>query len=301
MKIGPFEARDLAALFTPPSAVYKGVRLLLGRRTVAGHDPDERDPAFIVEALAFIEPVLRHYFRAEVRGGENLPATGPALVVGNHSGGLQTVETLLLVREVLRRHGPERELYGLGHDMALDEPTLARYAVKLGVLRASWDSARLAFRRGALALVYPGGDEDSGRPWSERNRVVFAHRTGFIRLALTERVPIVPVVTAGAHEVFVVLTRGRWLARMLGLPRLRVTVFPLALMLPWGLAPVCLPYLPLPARMVTRFGAPIQFEPCGPEAASDPAYVEACYERVRSTMQAMLDGLAAERRWPVLG
>lgn len=300
--ISPIEPRDLLLLASAPVLLYKMARLALGRRSDAGGDPGERDPDFVEHVLESVEPALRYYFRAEVHGGEHIPERGPALLVGNHSGGLQTAESFVLFREVLRRHGKHRALYGLAHNLAFDDPTFRKYVGRFGGLRAGHESARRAFERDALVLVYPGSDLDSFRPWSERHRVVLGNRTGFVRLALENRVPIVPVVTAGAQEAFYVLTRGEGIARALGLKkRLRTEVFPIALSLPWGVAPATLPYIPLPTKMVTRFGPPIRFDHLPPEAASDPAVVSRCYEEVHAAMQGMLDALTAQRRWPVIG
>lgn len=300
--LGPFDPWDIARLFLPASHLYKLARLALGRHSDAGHDPDERDPDFVEQTLALLEPVLGGWFRAEARGGEHIPAAGAGLIVANHSGGMQTFETFLLFREVLRRHGKHRELYGLGHDLLFDDPTFRKYAGRFGGLRTGHDVAKRAFARGALALVYPGSDFDSFRPWGERNKVVLANRTGFIRLVLETGVPIIPAVTVGAQEAFVVLTRGEALARLFRLKRLvRSNVAPIALALPWGLMPGNLPYVPLPTKMVTRFGPPLRFDHLGPEAARDPAIVRRCYEEVERVMQRMLDELAAERRFPVIG
>jgi len=299
---GPIAPADLLLLTSPAVLAYKAARLALGRRSEAGGDPGERDPDFVEHVLETVEPVLRRYFRAEAHGGEHIPAEGPALLVGNHSGGLQTTESLVIFREVMRQHGKDRALYGLGHNIVFDDPTFRKYAGRFGALRAGHENARRAFECDALVLVYPGSDLDSFRPWSERNRVVFGNRTGFVRLALESRVPIVPVVTVGAQEAFYVLTRGEGLARMLGLKkRLRTEVFPIALSLPWGIAPATLPYIPLPTKMVTRFGPPIRFDHLAPDAARDPAVVARCYEEVHAAMQGMLDGLAAQRRWPIVG
>lgn len=298
----PIDPRDLLLLSSPAVLAYKAARLALGRRSDAGGDPGERDPEFVEHLLESVEPVLRWYFRAEAHGGEHIPVEGPALLVGNHSGGLQTAESLVIFREVMRQHGKHRPLYGLGHNIVFDDPTFRKYAGRFGALRAGHENARRAFERDALVLVYPGSDLDSFRPWSERNRVVFGQRTGFVRLVLESRVPIIPVVTVGAQEAFYVLTRGERLARALGLKKLlRTEVFPIALSLPWGLAPATLPYLPLPTKMVTRFGPPIRFDHLPPDAARDPVVVQRCYDEVHAAMQGMLDELAAQRRWPIIG
>jgi 1-acyl-sn-glycerol-3-phosphate acyltransferase len=152
-------------------------------------------------------------------------------------------------------------------------------------------------------LVYPGGDEDVFRPWSERNRIRLAGRTGFIRLALQERVPVQPVVSIGGHETVFVASDGRRLARTLGLERFRLKALPLLLGPPWGISPGdFLLHLPLPAKITVQVGEPIDFHArFGNLDARDPEVLWACYHYVELRMQAILDTLAAERRFPVLG
>jgi 1-acyl-sn-glycerol-3-phosphate acyltransferase len=175
---------------------------------------------------------------------------------------------------------------------------LFKQVVPLGVVRASSEMAHEVFAARRKVLVYPGGEEDTLRPWAERDRIIFAGRTGYIRLALRERVPVVPIVVAGAHEVFVILGGGPALARMLlTKPLFRVKTWPLTLSLPWGLTPGPPPlYLPFPVRMLGEVLEPIEFDPAGPEAAADEHYVRRCDDLVRARMQAALLRLAAERR-----
>ena len=166
----------------------------------------------------------------------------------------------------------------------------------LGAVPASAEGARRVFADGRKVLVYPGGDLDAFRPWYKRDEVVFGKRRGYVRLALTERVPIVPVVAAGAHDGFLVLTDGRRLGRLLRTHRwLRTDVLPLTLSLPWGLG-FGLPYVPVRTRVLVRVLPPMTFERDGPEAARDDDFVEACHRQVHATMQRALDDLAAERR-----
>ena len=111
-----------------------------------------------------------------------------------------------------------------------------------------------ALRTGASVLVYPGGDLDAYRHTRRRDQVVFGPRTGFVRVAQTTGVPIVPIVAHGAHRSAYIFTEGHALARWLGLKRWgRLERFPLALALPWILAPgPWLPYLPLPFSIRLR-------------------------------------------------
>jgi 1-acyl-sn-glycerol-3-phosphate acyltransferase len=169
--------------------------------------------------------------------------------------------------------------------------------VRAGCLAASPASAARAFAAGNLVLVYPGSDRDTFRPFRARYRIELGGRVGFVRTALRARVPIVPVVSTGTHEQFVVLARGDALARALGLRRwLRTDVFPVALAVPWGLTSGFLPYVPLPARTTLAFAPALRWPELPPAAADDPAVVARCYAEVRDAMQSALDRLARDHR-----
>lgn len=257
---------------------------------------DNRDLALIERLLVVVEHTFERHFRPVVRGLDNIPR-GPGLYVANHNGGFLTPDTYTFCAAVLRRFGTGELPYGLAHEFAMSLPVFHQIVVPLGAVRASHENARRLFERGHKVLVYPGGDLDSMRAWRDRERVVFGSRRGYIRLALRQGVPIIPVVSAGAHEGFVVLDDGRWLARLLRLDRLaRIKVWPIVLSVPWGLTlgpPP--PYLPLPTRIRQEILPPVTFERGGDEAAADDAYVEACHQRVHGEMQATLTRLAASR------
>jgi 1-acyl-sn-glycerol-3-phosphate acyltransferase len=174
---------------------------------------------------------------------------------------------------------------------------------RAGAVDAVPAAAEQVLRDGGILIDFPGGDYEVFRPWWERNRIEFGGRMGAIRLALRLQVPVVPAVSVGAHETVVVLARGEWVARRLGLDKLfRIKVMPLVFGPPFGLVPGGIPTVPLPARITVELGEPIDWSTrFGPEAAEDDAVVRACYEELTGTMQATLDRLAAERRFPVLG
>ena len=254
------------------------------------------DPAFTQVVADAARYIATHWFRWTVRGVEHVPPTGPALLVGNHSGGLMVFDAILAWLAIREALGPDRAPHGMAHEFVFRIPSLRRHAVRAGVVPSRPDCVRQVLAAGRLAAVYPGSDWDSLRPFSERNRVVFGGRTGFIRLALREQVPIVPIVTSGAQEQFIVLTRGEGLARLLRLrERVRSNVFPVGLSVPWGLAPSFLPYLPLPTAIDQVFLPPIRWPHLGPEAADDPDTVRGCYDDVVSAMQVAMDDLGRGR------
>jgi 1-acyl-sn-glycerol-3-phosphate acyltransferase len=262
-----------------------------------------RDAQFIRDvALPAFTFLRRHYFRAEIEGGGRLPASGPFITVGNHNGGPIMPDAWMLASYWWSFLGPERPAYAMVHDAALAIPGIRTFLRKCGALRASRENAERALRAGAPVLVYPGGELDCLKSFRRRHRIDFRGRTGFIRLALSLGVPIVPVAGAGGHEVYVTLFSSQRLARWTGMARFaRVKTVPVNLGLPWGVwVSGFVPFLPLPAKLAFRVGEPIHLER-DPRAAANDRIVRELYDRITRTMQEMLDDLAARRRWPILG
>ena len=233
------------------------VKGLVSRRIPAA-DLDERDPDYIRERLPQLWLLSSLYFRGEVRGLGNVPERGGVLLVGNHSGGNITPDTIVFTLAFSTYFGVERRLPpARPQPRALDAgPVLpAQVRHRRRVAR----NARKALQAGAAVLVYPGGDYDVHRPSWQRNRIDFGGRKGFVRLALDEGVPIVPVVSVGGQETALFLSRGETLARVLGLDRMfRLKVLPISLALPWGLnVGDMLGHLPLPAKITVEALPPI--------------------------------------------
>lgn len=257
---------------------------------------DQRDPERIDLVYRMLHAPLERYFRSEVRGIDRIPA-GAALYVGNHNAVLMTPDSFLFGFAVYRERGLKDLPFGLGHEVAISLPLIHQLIVPMGAVRACHRLALEAFAAGHKVMVYPGSDYDAMRSWRDRDRVLFAGRTGFIRLALNAGVPIVPVVAAGAQETLVVLTDGQRIARALRLDRwLRLKAWPISLALPWGLMLAPLPFLPWPSRILMEVLPAIRFDRTGPEAAEDTEYVTECAALVQQTMQESLTRLAAERR-----
>jgi 1-acyl-sn-glycerol-3-phosphate acyltransferase len=233
-----------------------------------------------------------------VRGLGNIPEEGPVLLVGNHSGGNLTPDTGVFTLAFSAYFGVERRFHQLAHNLVLSMPGLG-FLRKYGTVAASHDNAHRALEAGAAVLVYPGGDHEVHRPSWQSGRVDFDGRRGYVRLALDQDVPIVPVVAIGGQETALFLSRGEGLSRTLMLDKLlRLKVLPISLALPWGLnVGDMLGHIPLPAKITVEVLPPIHLRD---EFGPDPD-VDEIYDHLIRLMQDTLDALAEERRLPVLG
>ncbi|MGE5698248.1 MAG: lysophospholipid acyltransferase family protein [Candidatus Sericytochromatia bacterium] len=238
--------------------------------------------------------LVRRYCRLEI-DVERSAFDSPVLFVANHGFGGIFDLNVFATYAALEQLELDRPVTALTHQLAWTLG-VGPFIEPLGARPASHDSAQKAFAEGQHVLVFPGGDIEAGKPWDERNQVIFGGRSGFASLAIEHGVPIVPIVTAGAGESLLVLSRGERLARALRVDKLlRIKALPLSVSLPWGVsvgAVGLLPYLPLPTKLDTRVLAPLTAEPG--EEADDYA------GRVQSAMQQAMDRMTANRK-PLLG
>jgi 1-acyl-sn-glycerol-3-phosphate acyltransferase len=285
---------------SPPGLAQRLVRSITSavQARIPVADLDERDPDYIRENLPRLWLLTSLYFRGEVRGLGNIPEEGSVLLVGNHSGGNLTPDTGVLTLAFHAYFGVERAFYQLAHNLVLSMPGLG-FLRKFGTVAASPSNAKKALESGAALLVYPGGDYEVHRPSWERNKVDFDGRRGFIRLALEQNVPIVPVVAIGGQETALFLSRGEGLSKALMLDRLfRLKVLPISIALPWGLnVGDMLGHIPLPAKITIEVLPPIHIRE---EFGLEPD-VDEVYDHVMRSMQDTLDALASERQLPVIG
>lgn len=248
--------------------------------------------------MPFWEWLYRYYFRVQTSGWEYIPPHKPVLLVGSHNGGLPAPDMHMMIYDWFRRFGHQRPVYGLMHPSVWKVfPMSAQLATQVGAIAAHPRMAIAAMQQEASVLVYPGGGKDVFRPHPLRDKICLAGNQAFIKLALRHHVPIVPLVSWGAHDTLIVLADIYEQARQVhdwGIPwlfGLDPEVFPIYLGLPWGLAIGPLPNIPLPVPIHTRVCPPIWFDWYGPKAARDRAYVESCYTHVQSQMQHELDCL----------
>src|SRR5256714_6492981 len=261
---------------------------------------DGPDTTFMERQKFLWNPLIDYWFRMEMEGWENLPEP-PALLIGIHSGAPFVWDAWTVGIQWWRRFGDERTLHGTAHDALMAAPLIGAYFRRMGVLPAAPDSIAGALAAGRDVALWPGGEVDSLRPWTDRDKAVLAGRTGFVRMAIKAQVPIVPIATVGGPDSMPVLARGRRLAKLLQLDKVaRLKMFPIAISAPWGIGPALLPEVPFPTKIRTAFQEPITLSK-DPAKASDEKYVEKKYDEVQGSIQRGMDALARRRRLPLFG
>lgn len=260
----------------------------LRRRLTGDYELDEYGfDAEVTERflLAVLRPIAEKWFRIEVRGAENIPAEGGALVVSNHSG---TVPVDGLMTLVSIHDATGRFLRPLGADLVFRLPFVSSLARKSGATLACTEDAERMLRGGELVGVWPEGFKGIGKPYSQRYKLQRFGRGGFVSAALRTGVPIIPLSVVGAEEIYPLVGNVPSLARLLGVPYIPITpLFPL-------LGPLGL--VPLPSKWLLEFGEPIRTDEFEAGAADDPMLVFNVTDQVRETIQQTLYTLLMQRQ-----
>jgi 1-acyl-sn-glycerol-3-phosphate acyltransferase len=234
--------------------------------------------------LSTLRPIADKWFRVEVRGAENIPAEGGALVVSNHSGTIP-MDGLMTMVSIHDHSG--RNLRPLGADLVFRLPVIGELARKSGATLACNEDAQRMLSGGELVGVWPEGFKGIGKPYSERYKLQRFGRGGFVSTAMRTGVPIIPCSVVGAEEIYPLVGNMPALARLLGVPYIPITPF-----FPWlGL----LGLVPLPSKWLIEFGEPIRTDSFDEGAADDPMLVFNVTDQVRETIQQTLYSLLMQR------
>jgi 1-acyl-sn-glycerol-3-phosphate acyltransferase len=257
----------------------------------------------------FVRPIARVFHRATLEGVEHLPASGPFLLVANHSG-VGVAEIGCFAALYVEQAGAHRPLAGVAHPLGFYGWPVSAFLRHVGAVPSTRAACAAAVAAGVPMLIFPGGDHEAFRPIWQANRVDFAGRVGFLRLAREARIPIVPLGIRGSHYTVPLLWRSRILAWLFVWPRLLgVKRWPLSLLgvlgaaaivafVPgalawkigaawaWAGSPLALvSWIPWTIRM--RIGTPIGPEELFGEAGGDEE-LRAALARVESAVQALV-------------
>jgi 1-acyl-sn-glycerol-3-phosphate acyltransferase len=244
------------------------------------------DPEFTTTIyLPLLRPLVQSWFRVEVRGGENLPIKGSALLVSNHAGSLPLDGMILhaVVYDEIARH-----VRMLGADLIFKTPFSHDLARKTGTTLACQEDAERLLAGDQLVAVFPEGFKGLGKPYADRYKLQRFGRGGFVSAAVRAQVPIIPVSIVGSEEIYPLISSAPALARALGLP-----YFPITPLFPWfGV----LGLVPLPSKWIIEFGEAVTTDELPPGAAEDPMVVFNVTDQVRETIQQTLYACLTQRR-----
>jgi 1-acyl-sn-glycerol-3-phosphate acyltransferase len=256
-ELGGPGTRERFAKLTPPRNEY-------------GVDPYGFDIDFAVGAVAPFLWLYRKYFRVQVHDIENVPAEGPVLLVGNHSGQLP-FDAAMMGLSLLVELDPPRFARALVEKWVPTLPFVSSFYARLGQVVGTPENCRRLLAAGEAILVFPEGVRGLNKPFRERYRLQ-DFGLGFMRLALEADAPIVPVGLVGAEEQAPALADLKKVARLLAMPALPITPTPLA--------------LPLPTRYHIHFGKPMRFTGSPDD---EDAVLEAKVAEVKRALQALLE------------
>jgi len=245
------------------------------------------DRSFDAKLRPVLDFLYRRYFRIQTEGIENVPGEGRAVVVGNHSGSIP-IDGLMLRAALRLDHPSRRDLRWLAEDFLFYLPFAGVFMNRAGAVRACQENAERLLLRDSLIAVFPEGVQGIRKLFRDRYRLQRFGRGGYIRLCLRTRAPLIPCAIIGGEEASPLLYRFDALADLLRIPYLPVTpTFP---------ALGALGLVPAPTKWRIKFGEPIAFDNYGPEAADDDLLVGRLSERVRTTIQGMLESGLQKRR-----
>jgi 1-acyl-sn-glycerol-3-phosphate acyltransferase len=272
----------LGAVMEAIRSAYGPTALRAAELADGGHDP-----TFLDRTAPLLEFLWSRYFRVRLLGVENVPATGAAMLVGNHSGGIP-YDGALLLHGIHRDHPSHRRVRPLVANFAFRQGWMANVISRIGGVRASRETALPLLARGELVAVFPEGLRGVGKLYRERYRMARFGRGGFVRLSSEAQVPLLPVAIVGAEEIHPVIGKITSLAEPLGLPYIPITPT-----FPW-LGPLGL--LPVPTKWTIQIGAPIP-----PPAPGDGPGTVRVAEAVRTAIDGMIADLLVQRRSILFG
>lgn len=275
--------------------------LLLVKDDLSGDTLDNIDYNFIKMIKQPLQSLFKGYFRYEVYGLENIPE-GAAIIAGNHNAGITFLEPMMMAAEFYERYGYNEPLFFLAHDAMLAIPIVKNFLIKCGCVRASYENSYRILDNNRKLIVFPGGNHEAFRTFKNRFKIDMGGHKGFAKLAITKNVPIVPMLSVGGHETFIVLHRGENLAKILKTDKLlRSKAFPISLALPWVISIGPIFHFPLPAKCQIEILPPIYPEEILNGSMTTEQKVDNIYKELVNRLQNKMDEYKKSRRLPLVG
>jgi 1-acyl-sn-glycerol-3-phosphate acyltransferase len=249
------------------------------------------DPVYRESMKPLIEFLYRRWWRVRIEGIASIPVRGPALLVGNHAGVIP-LDAMIVSYAIESRHAAKRRVRFMIEDWFATLPFANPLLARAGAARAHRENAERLLRTGHLVGAFPEGTKGSLKYYRDRYRVQRFGRGGSVRLAMRTGAPIIPFAVVGSEEIYPVIAKANWLARLLGMGELPVAAN--AVLGPLGV-------IPLPSKWIIHFDEPIDMSRYGPADAENDMLVNDLTDRLRRTVQERVDQLLTKRKSPWRG
>ncbi|CAN5924275.1 hypothetical protein BH11MYX4_BH11MYX4_34130 [soil metagenome] len=214
-----------------------------------GVDPYGISKQYLGPSLTALRFLFRHYFSVESHGIENVPAHGRVMLVGNHSGGV-AIDGAMVHASMFLEMNPPRLAQGMAEKFLNKVPFASQLTNRCGHLTGLPEHAERLLADERMLMVFPEGARGTAKLYKERYSLVH-FGTGFIRLAMKMKTPIVPFAFLGGGEAVPTISNAVSLGKLFGVPYIPVT--------PWLFA------VPIPAKLEVYYSAPMVFEGTGSE------------------------------------
>lgn len=214
--------------------------------------------------------LYKYYFHVRCYGVENVPARGRAMLVGNHSGGI-ALDAAMVIASAFFEMDPPRLAQGMVDKFIHRVPLFAQWASRAGQLQGLPENAERLLEDERLLMVFPEGARGTAKLYPERYSLV-DFGTGFVRLAMKTRTPIVPLGFIGGGDAIPTVMNAYRLGKLFGAPYVPITPYLLA--------------VPLPVPLAIEYGEPMLFPGTG---AEDDEVVSANVEQVKQRIAALIE------------
>jgi 1-acyl-sn-glycerol-3-phosphate acyltransferase len=246
-----------------------------------GVDPYGVSREHVARALTMLRFFYRHYFSVEVRGVQNIPPRGRAMLIGNHSGGV-ALDGAMVIASAFFELEPPRLAQGMIEKFINRLPFASQWTNRTGQFTGLPEHAARLLHDERLLMTFPEGARGTAKLFSERYSLVH-FGTGFMRLALQTRSPIVPFAFLGGGEAIPTIANSTALGKLFGAPYVPITPYLVA--------------LPLPVRLMLVYSEPMVFEGTGSEGDE---VIEGYVEQVKSRIASLIEEGRRERRGEAL-
>ena len=221
--------------------------------------------------------LYRSYLSVQAHGVENIPKRGRAMLVGNHSGGV-ALDGAMVVAACFFEMEPPRLAHGMAEKFLNALPFSSTWLQRTGQLTGLPEHAQRLLEDDRLLMVFPEGAKGTAKLFKERYSLV-DFGTGFMRLALQTKTPIIPVGFVGGADAIPTIANSYALGKLLGVPYVPVT--------PWLLT------IPRPAKCEVHFGAPLLFSGTGTE---DDEVIVRQVDEVKARIAELIERARATRK-----